>query len=83
MKTIRVNVNGYGVFSLFNEDSTKEELTQQRGLGGQFLEEIDISYAVGDVLKVRTPLRGTEETYTMSTIKIYDITDKEYLGEFI
>ena len=84
MKAIKVNKNGFGMFSLFSEDSTKNRLTHESTLKGNFLKEIGIDFKVGDKTTIHEPIKGNRNLgHKLFYVRIYSIEDNYYLGEFI
>lgn len=83
IKSIEVDKGGFGRFSLFVEGSTKDELVQDNSLSGKFLEELGITYEVGDIIKVKMPSKNIAGCYSISDIKIYEVTEDLYKGEFL
>ena len=83
MKTIIVDKGGYGSFSLFSEESNSKELIQDTRLEGKYLDEIGLSFNVDDILLIKTPSKRFKNTFTLSKVRIYEITNELYRGEFI
>tara|TARA_Y100000310_G_C20495834_1_gene721489 strand:- start:624 stop:935 length:312 start_codon:yes stop_codon:yes gene_type:complete len=81
-KTVLVDKGGFGEFSLFDKKSTKDELIGQRGLSGDFLDDLGIAYEVGDVVKIKAPVKHGN-AFKLYKVKIYKISNKHYHGKFI
>ena len=79
--TIEINKGGFGIASLFTKDSTKEVLTEQTGMNGDFLEELGIKFKVGDEISLRTPAKFSG--FYIHKIKVYSIVGEVYNCEFI
>jgi hypothetical protein len=81
MKTIEINKDGFGIASLFTSDSTKETLIEARGMTGDFLEDLNLNFNVGDVITIKTPCRNIN-AFTVCKVRVYNITDSLYECEF-
>lgn len=83
MKTLLIDKNGFGICSLFSEDSTQNELIEQSDMSGKYLDELNISFSKGDTLTVKTPSNRFANTYSLLYIRVYDIEGDVYKCEFI
>jgi|ETNmetMinimDraft_13_1059891.scaffolds.fasta_scaffold03129_6 hypothetical protein len=83
MKTLEINKGGFGIVSLFNNESTKNELIEQSDLGGYYLNELGIDYTIGDEIKLKTPVKRLKGAYTICNIRVYNVTKDLYECELI
>lgn len=85
MKSIQVDKNGGGYFGLFNpEISTKGSLKCVRGMDGEFLDEMGITFEPGDTTTIHVPFKDQPSVgHKLYYVRIYEATPELYKAEFI
>lgn len=86
MRSIEVDKGGFGLFSFFTKESTKEVLIEQRSSSLNqlnFLTELGLSFKVGEEITIHSPLRHNEKGHFVYRVRIYEVTSEKYKGEFI
>jgi hypothetical protein len=82
---IEVDRNGFGLASLFTKESTKEVLTTRPDMNGLYLDELGISYEVGDEINIRFDIKNLPGSYRPCKVKVYKISKAKeiYYCEFL
>ena len=85
-KTIKVDKNGFGIYSLFDPKSTNKDLySDPRSDKSDFLDELGIKLNIGDVITIHDKSKYSDpfQSWSVYKIKIYKIDNEYYYGEFI
>lgn len=83
MKTIEINKGGFGLASLFAGHSTKESLHQQSDMDGKYLDELGITYSVGDTFVLKEPLSPPSVGHKLHYLKVHAVSEDKYECEFV
>ncbi len=78
---ILVDKNGFGIFSLFGRESTKEVLHSVRSIAGGLLSDLGIKFDVGDEFLIKENARHGTSCYTK--VRVYNITNASYHCEVV
>jgi hypothetical protein len=83
MKTIEINKGSFGIASLFSEESTKEVIIEQSDMNGNYLEELSITFNIGDIFTLKSPSQKIANVYVLHKIRVHNISEDIYECEFI